>query len=148
MVYLGCRLTYVLKSRCIWLPWLLLMGVAWKPQYLVVDKMLYGDYLIWKCLCELVYHDYSWNFSCSKNTCHKNHKLPCSQCYHTIFNYWDAYLPKNQHELYSAKIVPAAIFLVSGSWTIYCCLCKLSRVNKFLSWKFSLYAWNQEFIIV
>ena len=29
------------------------------------------------------------------NTCHKNHKLPRGQCYHTFSNYWDAYLPKN-----------------------------------------------------
>jgi len=49
--------------------------------------------------------------------CHKNHKLPRGQCYHTFSNYWDTYLLKNQHEPYSAKMVPMAKILVPGSWT-------------------------------
>ena len=65
---------------------------------------------------------YNVKFRMWENTCHKNHKLPHGQCYHTFFNYRDVYLLKNQHEPYSVnyKMVPETIFLVSGSWIITC----------------------------
>ena len=45
----------------------------------------------------------------------------------------DAYLLKNQHEPYSAKMVPMTKILVSGSWTIG--LVRFSMLNAFQSSK-------------